>query len=94
MLGLEVTSPGYQSIYLRRTCRSTNGQGCSAPAALDWMSTGESCSMTTVTSAKVHVGSVDDVQARGCVQVSGGGHGIAVFAHEGRFYAVDNRCRA
>jgi nitrite reductase/ring-hydroxylating ferredoxin subunit len=48
--------------------------------------------MTTITSARVHVGTVEDVQARGCVQVSGGGHGIAVFAHEGRFYAVDNRC--
>ena len=48
--------------------------------------------MTTTTSARVHVGTVEDIQARGCVQVSGGGHGIAVFAHEGRFYAVDNRC--
>jgi nitrite reductase/ring-hydroxylating ferredoxin subunit len=48
--------------------------------------------MTTVTSAKVYVGLVADVQARACVQVSGGGHGIAVFAHEGRFYAIDNRC--
>jgi nitrite reductase/ring-hydroxylating ferredoxin subunit len=48
--------------------------------------------MTTVTSARVYVGLVADVQARGCVQVSGGGHGIAVFAHEGRFYAIDNRC--
>jgi len=48
--------------------------------------------MTTITSARVHVGTVEDVQARGCVQVSGGGFGIAVFAHEGRFYAVDNRC--
>jgi nitrite reductase/ring-hydroxylating ferredoxin subunit len=48
--------------------------------------------MTTVTSSKVYVGLVGDVQSRGCVQVSGGGHGIAVFAHEDRFYAVDNRC--
>ena len=48
--------------------------------------------MTTTASARVHVGTVDDIQAHGCVQVSGGGHGIAVFAHEGRFYAVDNRC--
>jgi nitrite reductase/ring-hydroxylating ferredoxin subunit len=48
--------------------------------------------MTTTTRTRVHVGTVDDIQARGCVQVSGGGHGIAVFAHEGHFYAVDNRC--
>src|ERR1051326_6909638 len=48
--------------------------------------------MTTSTSARVHVGTVEDIQARGCVQASGAGHGIAVFAHEGRFYAVDNRC--
>ena len=48
--------------------------------------------MATSVGAKVHVGAVDEVRDRGCVQVSGGGHGIAVFAHEGRFYAVDNRC--
>src|SRR5215471_7302470 len=48
--------------------------------------------MATIVGAKVHVGAVDEVRNRGCVQVSGGGHGIAVFAHEGRFYAVDNRC--
>jgi nitrite reductase/ring-hydroxylating ferredoxin subunit len=48
--------------------------------------------MTTTTSPRVYVASVQDLQSRGCIQVSGGGHGIAVFAHEGRFYAVDNRC--
>jgi len=48
--------------------------------------------MATTTSARVHVASVEDLQSRGCMQVSGGGHGIAVFAHEGQFYAVDNRC--
>jgi nitrite reductase/ring-hydroxylating ferredoxin subunit len=48
--------------------------------------------MTAVATTKVYVGSVEDVKARGCVQVSGGGHGIAVFAHEDRFYALDNRC--
>jgi nitrite reductase/ring-hydroxylating ferredoxin subunit len=48
--------------------------------------------MTTVTSARVFVGLIADLQERGCVQVSGGGHGIAVFAHEGRFFAIDNRC--
>jgi nitrite reductase/ring-hydroxylating ferredoxin subunit len=48
--------------------------------------------MATVTGEKVYVGLLGEVQARGCVQVRGGGHGIAVFAHDGRFYAVDNRC--
>ena len=48
--------------------------------------------MATSVGAQVFVGSVEEVRDRGCVQVSGGGHGIAVFAHEGRFYAVDNRC--
>src|SRR3954451_5859466 len=48
--------------------------------------------MTTVTGARVYVGTIEDVLARGCVQVSGGGFGLAVFAHEGRFYALDNRC--
>src|SRR5215467_12861672 len=48
--------------------------------------------MTTVIGSRVYVGSTEDVLARGCVQVSGGGHGVAVFAHDGRFFAVDNRC--
>jgi nitrite reductase/ring-hydroxylating ferredoxin subunit len=48
--------------------------------------------MTTIASARVYVGSIQDVQARGCLQVSGGGQNIAVFAHEGRVYAIDNRC--
>src|SRR5713226_2146646 len=67
-------------------------RGAARPPALQWFSTGESCCMTAVTATKVYVGSVEDVRARGCVQVSGGGHGIAVFAHEDRFYALDNRC--
>ncbi|MDQ6672745.1 MAG: Rieske 2Fe-2S domain-containing protein [Chloroflexota bacterium] len=41
---------------------------------------------------RVRVGSVAELQERGCTVVSAGGHGIAVFAHEGRFSAVDNRC--
>lgn len=48
--------------------------------------------MTTVSGTRVYVGLVEDVRTRLCVQVSGGGHGIAVFAHEDRFFAVDNRC--
>ena len=38
--------------------------------------------MTAVATTRVYVGSVEDVKARGCVQVSGGGHGIAVSAPE------------
>jgi nitrite reductase/ring-hydroxylating ferredoxin subunit len=48
--------------------------------------------MTTIAAERVRVGSVAELNARGCTVVSAGGHGIAVFAHEGRFSAVDNRC--
>jgi nitrite reductase/ring-hydroxylating ferredoxin subunit len=48
--------------------------------------------MSTLVAERVRVGSVAEVSDRGCVLVSGGGHGIAVFAHDGRFFAVDNRC--
>ena len=48
--------------------------------------------MSAGATTKVYVGSVEDVRARGRVQVSGGGQGIAVFAHKDRFYALDNRC--
>jgi nitrite reductase/ring-hydroxylating ferredoxin subunit len=40
----------------------------------------------------VRVGTVDEIAGKGCVVVSGGGHGIAVFHHDGKIYAVDNRC--
>jgi nitrite reductase/ring-hydroxylating ferredoxin subunit len=48
--------------------------------------------MTATSTARVHVGSVSDVEGRGCTVVPAGGHSVAVFAHEGRLYAVDNRC--
>lgn len=41
---------------------------------------------------EIRVGTLAELRARGCVVVSGGRHGIAVFLHEGRPYAVDNRC--
>ncbi len=41
---------------------------------------------------RVRVGTTAELAQRGCSVVSAGGHTIAVFAHEGRFYAVDNRC--
>jgi len=37
-------------------------------------------------------GSLDEIREKGCLVVSGERHGIAVFYHEGRVYAVDNRC--
>ena len=40
----------------------------------------------------VRVGTVEELRGRCQMVVSGGRHGIAVFWHEGRAYAVDNRC--
>src|SRR5437762_13559770 len=49
--------------------------------------------MTVLIAAeRVRVGSVAELKQRGCSVISAGGHGIAVFAHTGRFFAVDNRC--
>ncbi len=48
--------------------------------------------MSTATPQRVCVGTVTELNERGCTVVSAGGHGVAVFAHEGRFAAVDNRC--
>ncbi|MDP9372558.1 MAG: Rieske (2Fe-2S) protein, partial [Chloroflexota bacterium] len=47
---------------------------------------------TGATAGLVRVGTPDELQERCQVVVSGGRHGIAVFWHEGRAYAVDNRC--
>ncbi|HEU4792769.1 MAG TPA: Rieske (2Fe-2S) protein, partial [Nitrolancea sp.] len=46
--------------------------------------------MAFSTSHLVRVGRLDEIN--GCRVVSGGRHGIAVFVHDGRAYAVDNRC--
>ena len=50
--------------------------------------------MTTATTTNGHirVGTADELNARGCTVVTGGGHTIAVFAHDDRVFAVDNRC--
>jgi nitrite reductase/ring-hydroxylating ferredoxin subunit len=48
--------------------------------------------MSTITAERVRVGSVAELEQRGCTVISAGGHGIAVFAHDGQFFAVDNRC--
>jgi nitrite reductase/ring-hydroxylating ferredoxin subunit len=40
----------------------------------------------------VRAGSLEELRARGCLVVPVDGHGVAVFWHEGRAWAVDNRC--
>ncbi|MCE2469464.1 MAG: Rieske (2Fe-2S) protein [Dehalococcoidia bacterium] len=40
----------------------------------------------------LHAGSAEELARQGCRVVTGAGHAVAVFAHEGRFYALDNRC--
>src|SRR3712207_4543626 len=53
---------------------------------------GATRAMSTISAERVRVGTVAEVIQRGCTVVAAGGHGIAVFAHEGRLHAVDNRC--
>ena len=48
--------------------------------------------MATQIGQLIRAGSVDELKAGGCRVVTGGGHAIAVFHHDGQVYAVDNRC--
>ena len=48
--------------------------------------------MTTTTQRLLDAGTVEEVRARRCTVVTGGGHAIAVFPLGDRFAAVDNRC--
>lgn len=48
--------------------------------------------MITMTDNLILVGTLNDIRARGCTVVTGGGHTIAVFAHGEAVHAVDNRC--
>ncbi len=48
--------------------------------------------MATQIAEQIRVGSIDELETGGCRVVTGGGHAIAVFHHDGRVYAVDNRC--
>jgi nitrite reductase/ring-hydroxylating ferredoxin subunit len=41
---------------------------------------------------RVRVGPLEELKAKGCLVVLAGGHRVAVFWHEGRAWAVDNRC--
>jgi nitrite reductase/ring-hydroxylating ferredoxin subunit len=40
----------------------------------------------------IRVGPLDELRQRGCTVVTGAGHAIAVYYHDGHVYAVDNRC--
>src|SRR5215210_1066217 len=40
----------------------------------------------------VRAGSLDELKQKGCLVVGAGGHTVAVFWHEDRPWAVDNRC--
>ena len=48
--------------------------------------------MATHVKGRIGVGPLAQLKERGCAVVTGGGHAIAVFYHEGNVYAVDNRC--
>ena len=48
--------------------------------------------MATTTCKNIRAGTLDDLKARGCTVVTGGGHTMAVFYHNGEVHAVDNRC--
>ncbi len=48
--------------------------------------------MTSTAERMISAGTVEEVRARGCTLVTGGGHAIAVFPLGDRFAAVDNRC--
>ena len=48
--------------------------------------------MATSVKGYIKAGTLEQLKERGCMVVTGGGHAIAVFLHEGEVYAVDNRC--
>ena len=48
--------------------------------------------MATSVKGYIRAGTLEQLKERGCMVVTGGGHAIAVFLHEGEIYAVDNRC--
>ena len=48
--------------------------------------------MATSTKGHIRAGTLQQIKEHGCAVVTGGGHSIAVFYHEGEVHAVDNRC--
>ena len=53
---------------------------------------GRDATMAQPENGKVRVSTLDELAKRESVVASGGRHGIVVFYHEGKVYAVDNRC--
>ena len=52
----------------------------------------EAVIMATKLEGQIRAGRVEELKAGGCRVITGGGHTIALIYHDGRFYAVDNRC--
>ena len=48
--------------------------------------------MDTSVANQINAGALEDIKQRGCAVVTSGGHAIAVFYHDGKVFAVDNRC--
>ena len=48
--------------------------------------------MNIPTKGHINAGTLAQIKERGCTVVTGGGHAIAVFFHDGQVHAVDNRC--
>jgi nitrite reductase/ring-hydroxylating ferredoxin subunit len=64
------------------------------PRSVRWfqVTEAEGGAMVQTTSDLIRVGSLAELQRQGCLVASAGGHGVAVFWHEERAWAVDNRC--
>ncbi len=50
--------------------------------------------MSTPANGYINAGTLDEIRERGCTVVTGGGHAIAVFSHNGQVFAVDNQGQA
>ena len=48
--------------------------------------------MATIVEGQIRAGTIDELKDGACRVVTGGGHTIAVVYHDGKVYAVDNRC--
>ncbi len=46
----------------------------------------------TIPSVRVRVGTLEQLQAEGRLLAKAGNHGVCVFWHDGRAYALDDRC--
>ena len=47
---------------------------------------------TTTTTDFIRVGTLDELKEKGCIVISGSDRPVAVFYHDGKVHAVDNRC--